>query len=433
MKIINPVITNTYATFARASTATFWNWDGSLLTAAVNGLRMNWERETNDFRGALIEPERTNLILNNTTPATQTRNVTPGVVYTLSFYGDGNMVLTGAANATVVGYSVTRRTDYTFTAGSNSLTINVNYTSAFGPGTVQYAQLEAGAEATSVIITAGSPVTRAADIITGTGLFYSTFTETSPAYSGTTTFALGDVVTYGTRLYTSLQASNLAHTPDISPTWWSDTSPNNIFACLDNQVSTASVGYLQEHIMAIKYPSNVDALAALNLAVDDIHLIISNGYANFSRVYKTNTPSNAVASGDVSGNIVTIAVRKYGSVPVLGEIICGTTNTLGKTQYGFTMSLVDYSKKDTDEFGTTTFIPRHFAKRATAEIIVDKADYNAVVDLLFAVRATPTVFIAADDEDYSSGALIYGFPESFDIEIAYPQHSICSLQVQGLI
>lgn len=435
MKIINPVITNTYATFARASTATFWNWDGTLQTATANTVRMNWDRETLDFRGALIEPERTNLLLNSSALSPQTRTVTPGAVYTLSFYGPGSIVLTGADNATVVGFSSTRRTEYTFTAASSTLTLNVL-------GVVQYAQLERGAQATSVIVTAGSTVTRAPDVITGTGLFYSTFAETSAAYSGATTFELGAVVTYGTRLYTSLQTANLAHTPDISPTWWEDTGPNNIFACLDNQISTASVGSFAGEIIVIKYPANVDALAALSIFVDSIHLIISDGYTKFNRVYKEGAPSNAlvsgsaatILSGDGTGNIVTIAVRRDDSVPMLGEIICGTTHFVGVTQYGFRTSLIDYSKKDTNlDTGVTAFVVGHFTKRATAEVVVAKADYNRVVDLLQSVRATPTVFIATDDEDYTSGALIYGFPESFDIEIAYPKHSICSLQVQGLI
>lgn len=426
MKILNPTLTATTATFARASTGTYWNYDGSLQTAAINEQRFNWNRETLVFNGVLVEPERTNLLLNSAALVTQTRSVTPGVVYTLSFYGNATIVLTGAADATVVGHSGTRRTDHTFTAAAGSLTLNVL-------GAAQYAQLEAGEEATSVIITAGSPVTRAPDVITGTGLFYTSFTDATPAYSGVTTYAIDTVVAYGIRLYTSLQNTNLAHTPDVSPTWWADAGPNNVFACLDNTVSTATVGPVGEHRFAIKYPSDVDALAALNIDVTSIHLVMSNGYKNFNQVYKDGTPSNAMLSVTQAGNIVTVAVRKDTGEPSLGEIVCGTTHVLGDTQYGFSASLVDYSKKQTDEFGVTTFVPRGFAKRATAKIVVEKSNYNAVVDLLQAVRATPTVFIATDDEAYSSGALIYGFPESFDIEIAYPTISICTLQVQGLL
>jgi len=45
---------------------------------------------------------------------------------------------------------------------------------------------------------------------------------TFPAYSAATTYAAGDVVSYGNLLYTSLSGSNLANTPGVggfSPTW----------------------------------------------------------------------------------------------------------------------------------------------------------------------------------------------------------------------
>lgn len=44
------------------------------------------------------------------------------------------------------------------------------------------------------------------------------------AYSGATTYAVGDLVRYSGQNYQSLQAGNIAHQPDISPTFWSATS-----------------------------------------------------------------------------------------------------------------------------------------------------------------------------------------------------------------
>lgn len=42
----------------------------------------------------------------------------------------------------------------------------------------------------------------------------------APAWSSTTTYAASAVVTYAAVQYKSLQASNLNHPPDTSPTWW---------------------------------------------------------------------------------------------------------------------------------------------------------------------------------------------------------------------
>ena len=50
--------------------------------------------------------------------------------------------------------------------------------------------------------------------------------SSNPAWSSTTTYALGATVYYNGRNYTSLQASNLNKTPNSQPTWWSkDNSP----------------------------------------------------------------------------------------------------------------------------------------------------------------------------------------------------------------
>lgn len=87
-------------------------------------------------------------------------------------------------------------------------------------------QLELGSVATSPIKTSGAAVTRAADIITGTGLCYSSAVETAPAaYVSGTTYARDATVSVAGTLgaldcYTSLQAANLGHAPASSPTWW---------------------------------------------------------------------------------------------------------------------------------------------------------------------------------------------------------------------
>ena len=432
MKVINPVATNTYATFTRASKGWYWDYNtpSVLQEALTNVQRFNWNPETHEFQGALIEPAAENLILNNATTTTQTRTVA-NAQYTLSFYGDGYIKLTGAVVETFVyGYAaVGKRKTYTFTPSAGSLTLTVT-------GSVEYAQLELGSLATSPIVTEGAQVTRAADIVTGTGLFYSTFTDTNTLWLVGSTYALGATVKHSYRLYRSLQAANVGHTPSdtASATWWDDIGPDNIFAAFDRQVSTPSVGHLTQHILCVQYPSFIDSVAVLGLSTDTVQTVISNGINNFAITTKGGTPTSAVTYGTTSGAILTVVVTGAGGAfPSIGEIVAGVTTDIGDTQYGFQVSMVDYSRKTTDDFGVTTFVPRNFAKRCTASIMVAKADYNAVVDFLFSIRASPTVFIAADDSDYSSGAIVYGFPESFDIEIAYPTYSICALQVQGLI
>ena len=102
-----------------------------------------------------LSPQRTNLILNSESPVTQNISVT-AQEYTLSFYGSGNIVLSGTATATVTGTNSSTRTSYTFTPSAGTLTLTVN-------GEVKYAQLETGSYVTSYFLSTGAANTRIRD------------------------------------------------------------------------------------------------------------------------------------------------------------------------------------------------------------------------------------------------------------------------------
>ena len=114
--------------------------------------------------GLRSEPQRTNLFLANLAPATQTIAVASGTTYTMSFYGTGSIVLSGAATQTMTGAAGVR-TQYSFTASSTSLTATVSGLSA-----TSYPQAEANAFATSPILTYGTAVTVPADNWSFTGV-----------------------------------------------------------------------------------------------------------------------------------------------------------------------------------------------------------------------------------------------------------------------
>ena len=146
-------------TVTRATTATRVNSAGLIESVASNVPRLDYSNGT--CPSILVEPQRTNIILNSATLATQTRTVT-AQQYTISFYGTGTVVLSGVHSATVVGLGITRKT-YTFTPTAGILVITVT-------GTCTNAQLEAGSYATSYIPTTSASVTRNADVINKTGI-----------------------------------------------------------------------------------------------------------------------------------------------------------------------------------------------------------------------------------------------------------------------
>lgn len=148
--------------FTRASTATFVGSNGLIQSAAINAPRIDYNPVTLECRGLLMEQSRTNLVFPSATLTTQTCTVT-AVAHTLSFYGTGTVVLSGAAVATVAGTGAyPTRTTLTFTPTAGSLILTVT-------GSVTEAQLEAGATATSYIPTTTGSVVRSVDLCSITG------------------------------------------------------------------------------------------------------------------------------------------------------------------------------------------------------------------------------------------------------------------------
>lgn len=152
------------ATFTRATTATTVNSAGTIISVASGTPRSYYDPTTLAYLGYLAEGSRQNLVLNSLIDGTDfsTQSVTvTAVAHTLSFYGTGTITLSGASTAgPLVGTGVyPQRVSLTFTPAAASLTLTVT-------GSCKFVQLEVGSFASSFIPTAGTAVTRNADVLT---------------------------------------------------------------------------------------------------------------------------------------------------------------------------------------------------------------------------------------------------------------------------
>jgi len=168
----------------RASTAT------DLLSTSASGFPyasfVSGQRARSPNVGLMVFEARTNNLLNSTAPATQTTASLATGTYTLWVNGSGSAT-SSAGTAVGTGFgAATNGTPNIFTlSGAGTVVVTVS-------GSLNAFQLELGAFATSLIVTAGATVTRAADVITAT---------TVRAQAGTNSlFASGTpqaTVTYG--------------------------------------------------------------------------------------------------------------------------------------------------------------------------------------------------------------------------------------------
>jgi hypothetical protein len=256
-------------TFTRSTTATFTGSNGLIQTAAINAPRFDYDPVTLAPKGLLIEEQRMNLLLNTSILETQDVTVT-AAAHTLSFYGTGTIVLSGAFVGTVTGTGAyPTRTTLTFTPTVGVLTVTVT-------GSVISAQLEAGAFATSYIPTVASQVTRAADIAVMTGTNFSSW-------------------------YNATEGSIYAQADSVRPT---NLSPaTRVFQFDDgtagNNIRSGSAATLQV-INATVVQANLTPLPAIPF----------NGTVfNFASAYKLNdfaSSTGGAVSTDTSGTVPSV-------------------------------------------------------------------------------------------------------------------------------
>jgi hypothetical protein len=449
MKVIKPLDVNSKCSLSRSSSATYYDLYGNLVLAGVDQLRYDFDPVTKEFRGALIEPTRTNLFLNTASSldppvtialVTQTVSLSRDSDYTISFRGSGEVVIGGLGLSTgdpVVSNVGSGIKEFTFKTPSGSGNVSITFTVT---GSLTHAQVELGSFRTSWIPTTGSPQIRSADNISGSGILYSDFQDSTPVWDAGITYTKGFRAQSSFGIYESQVANNLNNPPETSPIdKWIYIQPTNDFAMFDRSKGVSSVHPSTIAILTVVLPEGANSAAIMSTTADAFHVAITS--QSMKPITSSALPvwgstsilrGNCVYTQAVQGSVVSFFITNSTNSIEVGELLVGNTFTMGKTQYGFKVSVVDYSKKETDSFGNTNFIKGKFSIRASASVMVDNTAYNGTIETARELIGSPAVWIASEDPSFQAGAIVYGFYKGFDVEIPYPTMSLCSLEIEGL-
>lgn len=268
-------------------------------------------------------------------------------------------------------------------------------------------------------------------------------------YDAGTAYALDDIVTYSHRLYQSLEAANTGNQPDTSPTKWLDIGATNRYKMFDDIVTAQTVrpGTIN---VDVDPGVVVNAAAFFNLSGSTIQLIMDDPSAG--EVY--NQTVQLIDNSEVTdwygyffGELLQLDKATFLDLPTYpnatvtiivdagvneakcGEAVLGRQKFLGDTNYGTSVGITDYSRKDVDDFGNFVITPRRFADRAEYDVSIESPDVNKVKKILTGIRTTPAVFIGSE---FRKETIVYGFYKSFNIVISNPSFSDCSIEVEGL-
>lgn len=247
------------------------------------------------------------------------------------------------------------------------------------------------------------------------------------------------------KIYERLVAGTTATAPESDTTNWIEVGPTNRWKMFDTSVESQTTQ--AESIVVVLTPGVLaDQLALLNLDANSVRVqvagtsydqtislksrVVRNWYDYYFEpfVYKAEVVFTGLPLR--LGNVITITISKTGSTAKVGACVLGLSKVIGGTSLGAAAGIIDYSTKSANTFGNTTVVKRAYSKRMNVSLWVAASKVDEVQRLLADYRATPLVWVGAGN---LYGALIvYGFYKSFEIVIAYPNHALCSLQIEGL-
>ena len=287
--------------------------------------------------------------------------------------------------------------------------------------------------------------------LTSAMLVSTTATETYAAWSAPTAYILGDRVirTTTNRTYQRIIAGTTATAPESDTVNWADIGPTNGWAMFDTQISTQSVA--SNALTVVIKPGLCNSLCLYGLVGSALSVTVRDGLAGpvvysytttldgtiisdwYQYYFEPSVQLDSVVLSDLPpyGNAhITVSITGTGAVKC-GALLAGTFYELGDAQYDATSGITDYSIKDTDAFGVTTFVQRAYSDRISLNLMFANAQLNKVKSVLKSVRATPCGWIGTDSEGYEV-LDTFGFYRDFSIVVRYPTHSLCSIEIEGL-
>jgi hypothetical protein len=257
----------------------------------------------------------------------------------------------------------------------------------------------------------------------------SSATNTVSAYASGTTYGIGALVFEGDYVYESAKSANVGKTPHLfagglvvnidwiadgftaiaDPSWINMRKINPLLmfdSYLYTQTTKTGVGAVT---LDVKYSKgNCTGVYLLNIDATSVTIVIKDSVGILLKTITTNLITDIcldeydwcwspipdpVSDIYIDYNLVTsandtvqIIFNSTTSVAV-GKIVTGYAQQMGNTQWGYDNGILDFSKKVTDDYGSTFLQQGKYAKTIKATCIIGIADADAIWSRLVKVRA----------------------------------------------
>lgn len=281
----------------------------------------------------------------------------------------------------------------------------------------------------------------------------SNITETEyPAWVSNATYAIAARVIYQHKIYEAvLGHTNKTTPPDLDLVNWMPISYSNKYRMFDNIISNSSsrVGGITFKLT----PSQVvDSIVFLNVNAATVRIVMTDPVAGvvYDQTQVLSSVDNVVDHysyffapvGLKKISALFLDLPSYPTATIdayidsgaalveVGEVIYGQQMVVGKTNYGTSIGIKSFSRKEIDEFGNVKVVKRKNSKFAEYDIDIDNYKLAEVQRYFAEIDSVPSVFIGNPDMEE---LVVFGFYNDFKATISFPTISKCSLRVEGLV
>ena len=283
-------------------------------------------------------------------------------------------------------------------------------------------------------------------------LTYSNIAEDEhPAWLSGTSYNANARVIYNHKIYERVIAGAGTTTPNIDQVNWLYISYTNRYRMFDNILYSTS-----ERVGGIHFKltpnQSVDSLAVLNVNASSVRVVMTDpalgviydntiNLTNVSDVtdYYTYFYSPLVAKSNTAvftdlpiapTATIDVYISAGSALVSVGEVVYGIKKVVGRTNYGTSIGIKSYSRKEFDEFGNVTVVKRKNSKYCEYDIDIDNYMLSDVQKFFSDIDSVPCVFIGNEDLEE---LVVYGFYSDFKATISFPSVSKCTLRVEGLL